>query len=76
MVASNRNSIKAWIALPLIIGMNSNYNISTTTNNTFGNHTKKLGDGNFALYSGDVNQDGQISIDDFNFIRNATQLFT
>lgn len=76
VAASTRNSIKAWSAMPLFIDMNSNYNFSTTTTNTFGNQIKNLGDGKFALYSGDVNQDGQISIDDFNLIRNATQLFT
>jgi hypothetical protein len=34
-----------------------------------------LGDGNFAVYSGDVNQDGTINIVDFNSISNSCMNF-
>lgn len=74
IVVFNRNTIKAWSSLPVFIEMNNSYNFTASASNTFGNNIKNLGDGNFALFSGDVNQDGQINIADLNEIKNATQL--
>ena len=36
---------------------------------------KNLGDGNFAVYSGDVNQDGSIDMTDYNLISNSCGFF-
>jgi hypothetical protein len=45
------------------------------SNQAFGDNLKKLGDGNFAIISGDVNQDGIINQDDFTELEIGTQIF-
>ena len=75
VVVYNRHSLSAWSSAPVLIGMNNSYDFSTTDLNTYGRNIKNLSDGNFALFSGDINRDGQINLLDFNEIKNASQLF-
>ena len=55
--------------------MNTSYDFTTSASQAFGNNQKNLGDGRFALYSGDVNQDNQINRSDFDELKDAIQLF-
>jgi hypothetical protein len=40
------------------------YNFTTAAGQAFGNNQKALGDGNFAIFAGDVNQDGFVNASD------------
>ena len=51
------------------------YDFSLAANKAFGNNQADLGDGKFALYSGDIDQNKIINTNDFSEIKNKTQLF-
>ena len=38
-----------------------NYDFTTGAGQAYGNNQKDLGDGNFAIFAGDINQDGQVT---------------
>ncbi len=75
IVAYNHNSLKTWSSTPVLFGAVTNYDFSIAASKSYGNNVKDLGDGNFALYSGDVNHDDVINMDDFNEVLSKTQLF-
>ena len=75
IVVYNHNTLKTWSSIPVLFSSNTIYNFSSPVSKAYGNNLKDLGDGNFALYSGDVIQDGQINIDDYNSIMNNCLLF-
>ena len=75
IAVNNHNTLKTWSSNPLLFNMNTNYDFTTAASQAFGNNQKNLGDGSFALFSGDVNQDGQINSADFNELIDAIQLF-
>jgi len=65
IVIKHRNAVETWSASPVAITTITSYDFSTAANKAFGNN-QKLMDGLFALYSGDVNQDGVCDVTDFN----------
>ena len=71
----NPNTLRTWSAVDILFGTVTNYDFSNAITKAYGSNMKNLGDGNFALFSGDVNQDGLINIADYNEIKNATRLF-
>ncbi len=71
----SHNSLKTWSSNSLLFSMNTSYDFTNAASKAFGNNVKDLGDGNFALYSGDVTHDGVINIIDFDEIKNNSQLF-
>ena len=75
ITVNNHNTLKTWSSNPKLFNMNTSYDFTTSSSQAFGNNQKNLGDGSFALFSGDVNQDNQISSSDFVEVRDATQLF-
>jgi hypothetical protein len=74
----HRNSIEIWSAQPVSIPTTNLYDF-TIFSNTFSNGLnspqKLMPDGNYAMYSGDVNQDGIIDIFDVQNLENAIILF-
>jgi hypothetical protein len=74
----HRNSIEIWSALPVTFPTTNLYDFSLFSN-TFtdglNSAQKLMPDGNFAMYSGDVNQDGTIDILDQQSVDNAVTLF-
>ena len=61
-----RNTLNTWSAASVLFDSTIvNYSFTDASNKAFGNNLQDLGDGNFALYSGDVNQNGTIDTNDF-----------
>lgn len=77
LVIKHRNSLETWSALPVFFsGTTAEYYFSNTATNTFSENVKDLGDGNFALFSGDTDQNGQIELNDNVNVGNSALLFS
>ncbi|MBK8552592.1 MAG: hypothetical protein IPL53_16595 [Ignavibacteria bacterium] len=70
----HRNSLETWSAFPVIYAMggNSEYDFTLSQYLAFGNNLKQVNSSpyKFAMYSGDVNQDGYIDLSDIVRISN------
>ena len=83
VVVRHRNSLETWSYYPVLINSSTvYYDFSSAANKAYGTNQADLGDGNFALWSGDVSdgttvgvQDGIINKYDHVEIENAAQLF-
>ncbi len=65
IVVRHRNSVETWSAKPVSFLSDSiNYDFTTSYSKTMGDNTNKLMTGVYAIYTGDVNQDGIINIYD------------
>jgi hypothetical protein len=65
LVIKHRNSIETWSALPISIAASTSYNFSSSISQAFGNNLSDMGNSKFAIYSGDINQDGSIDFADY-----------
>lgn len=75
-VIHHRNALETWSALPVSVNNTvMSYDFSNSLSKAYGNNMRNLSDGNFALYSGDVNQDRSITSTDFSGLESATTLF-
>lgn len=74
----HRNSIETWSSLPIDVVTNSSYDFSDAQSKAFSdgiNPTmQNMGDDRYALYSGDINQDGTVDGQDMNDVDNNTAL--
>ncbi len=74
LVVTHRNSIETWSASGLILtpGSTVNYDLSTSSSQAYGNNMIQVDASpvRFAVYSGDVNQDGVINAIDVSAIDN------
>jgi PKD repeat protein len=75
IVLKHRNSLETWSALPVTFSVNTNYDFTTVASKAFGSALKNVGASVFALVSGDVNRDGQITLADLSLIESASQSF-
>lgn len=67
VVLQGRNAIQTWSANPVLMDCNTTYNFTTALSQAYGsNQTDVSGSGLFAIYNGDVNQDGVVDGLDFN----------
>lgn len=64
IVAKHRSSLETWSSVPIASSPSMSYDFSTSASKAYGNNQKSMGDGNFALISGDINQDAIIDIND------------
>lgn len=72
----HRNSLETWSAAPVSISLiNNSYDFTSTATSAYGNQLKATGDGKFSLFSGDVNQDGSIDLQDLLLIESGTSVF-
>jgi len=63
---NHRNSIETWSKLPLLFSPVTNYSFSIAASQAFGdNEIETVDAGVFAIFSGDINQDGAIDGSDF-----------
>jgi hypothetical protein len=71
----HRNSIEVWSAEPVTIASTSSYDFSTSMssayNNGFNDPLKSVSGGKYALYAGDVDQDGTIDLFDTQITENG-----
>lgn len=75
VVIKHRNTLETWSALPVLIQNNMSYNFTLNASSVYGSNLRNLGDGNFALWSGDVNQDSFVEAADYNAIETASHNF-
>jgi hypothetical protein len=82
LVLNHRNSVETWSSLPVITGTDNNYDFTVDITSSFGNNLCNLGDGFFAMYSGDISdavygaglQDGVIESQDYLEMENAVSV--
>lgn len=67
----HRNSVEVWSKNPVVYSSSAGLNFDFTASglNAFGNNLI-LNDGKWCLYSGDVNRDGTIDIEDISIVEN------
>jgi hypothetical protein len=66
IVIKHRNSIETWSASAFrVIPVGSTYSFKNAANKAYGNNLSNLGNGVFAIYSGDINQDGAVDFNDY-----------
>lgn len=65
LVIKHRNSIETWSAMPISILASTSYNFSSSINQAFGNNLSDVGNSKFAIFSGDINQDGSVDFNDY-----------
>ena len=76
LVVRHRNSIETWSADPVLFTFtNSSYDFSVQATKAFGANQIEMAPGIFALYTGDINQDGVIDGLDFNDWENDNNSF-
>ncbi len=77
IVVRHRNALETWSATPVFFnGTSVSYDFTNAISKAYGNNLKNLGNGNFALFSGNLSQDAQINTTDIDLFENATETFT
>lgn len=71
----HRNSIETWSASPILFGTTNNIDFSSSMNaafsDGFSDPLKSVSSGKYALYAGDVNQDGTVDLFDSQLTENG-----
>jgi hypothetical protein len=75
LVLKHRNSIETWSAMPVLISQNMLYDFSTSAAMSFGNNHLQMEPSVFAIYTGDINQDGVVDGLDYNDWENDNNNF-
>jgi hypothetical protein len=57
----HKNTIKTWSATPVAITNGTTYDFTTAASQAYGNNQIEVASGIYAIYSGDMNQDGTIN---------------
>lgn len=74
IVVKHRNAIETWSAMPVMfVSNNLNYDFTLDNSKAYGNNLK-LKNGKYCIFSGDVNQDGYIEINDLTLVFNNAVL--
>lgn len=61
----HRNAIETWSANPVAWSASVNYDFSTSASQAYGDNMAHMGGGVYALFNGDLNQDGMIESSDY-----------
>jgi len=76
IAVKHRNSLETWSANPVTINSGAvSYDFTTAADKAFGNNQCILSDGKFAIYNGDINQNGVIDSTDNNTVELASKNF-
>jgi hypothetical protein len=76
LTIKHRNSIEITSALPVdLSGGVLDYNFATNLSNTYGDNLKAMGEGIYAIYGGDVDQDTGIGVSDMVLVDNQSAEF-
>jgi hypothetical protein len=68
IVIRHRNSIETWSASPVLLtasGSGTSYNFSNNISKAFADNLSLVGTGKYAIYTGDINQDGSVDFNDY-----------
>jgi hypothetical protein len=75
LAIKHRNSLETWNAAPLSFdNLTISYDFSIAQSQAYGNNLKLMGS-KWVIYSGDVNQDGTVDIDDMTPVDNDAASF-
>ena len=79
IAVKHRNSIETWSASPVQIGESATYDFTSSLSQAYGDGTnpplKSMGNGVYAIYGGDVNQDGTVDGSDMGLTENDVSAF-
>jgi hypothetical protein len=75
LLLKHRNHIETWSAEPVLITANSTYDFSTAANKAYGVNQVQVENGVWAVFTGDVNQDGVVDGLDYNDWENDSNNF-
>jgi hypothetical protein len=64
-VIKHRNTLETWSANPISMSSDSLYDFTTAATQAYGSNMIQVGNGVYALYTGDLNQDGFIDAFDY-----------
>ncbi|HPI54590.1 MAG TPA: DNRLRE domain-containing protein, partial [Chitinophagaceae bacterium] len=73
IVVKHRNSLETWSAQPVLLSNQINYDFTQASTQAYGANQQEVETGVWAIYSGDINQDG--FIDSFDFPLLDTDIF-
>jgi len=77
VVVRHRNTLETWSAAPVLMnGTLVVYTFKTSGSTAYGSNQRQLPDGFYAIFSGDVDQDGNIDIDDFHSVEDASHAYS
>jgi endonuclease I len=65
IVVKHRNSIETWSASPVTVSAVTAYDFSNEISKAYGSNQASVGNGQYALFSGDMNQDGYVDGADY-----------
>ncbi|MBM3405069.1 MAG: hypothetical protein FJY10_09310 [Bacteroidetes bacterium] len=72
----HRNSLETWSAVPIPLNPDTvRYDFSCAASQAFGSNQCAISSGVYALFSGDVNQDGVIDCNDLGIVEQEMQFF-
>jgi hypothetical protein len=74
IVIKHRNALETWSAAPVALGATTTYDFTTSAAQAYGSNMVDVGGGVFAMWSGDLNQDGGIEAEDYSMMENDIQL--
>ena len=72
----HRNSLETWSSTAIAFTGNTSYDFTTSNSQSFGNVSKQVEPGVWAIYSGDHNQDGAITSSDLSSVATEASLFS
>lgn len=76
IVVNHRNSLETWSSAPVLVNTSTlHYDFIHSASSAYGNMLINMGDGHFAIPSGDVNQDGAIDATDYTLMETALDDF-
>ena len=70
LVIKHRSSIQTWSAAPVLFTANSQYNFTDAQQKAYGDNLLEVETGIFAIYCGDMNQDGFVDSFDYPLLDN------
>ncbi|MCX6187734.1 MAG: hypothetical protein NTU43_12210 [Bacteroidetes bacterium] len=66
IVLKHRNSIETWSSVPVAFSSSgATYSFSNSASKAFGDNISDMSGGIFAIYTGDINQDGSVDFNDY-----------
>src|SRR5688572_10064672 len=71
----HRNALETWSSGAVLLSQLTTYDFTTSASKALRSNMKDMGNSKFALYSGDVNQDGVINQADLDLEENYLNVF-
>lgn len=76
LVVKHRNSIEAWSAAPVTMSINGTYDFSSSAAQTYLGNSTSVGSGDYAMFTGDINQDGFVDAYDYTLYEDQSISFS